>query len=250
MPTTYTHQQAIDHAKAFLRNIPTQDIEEIAADRVYSQIWVAFPWPWTLSQLTAIALTDDVQDYSIAAADVTTGFYRLVYARIVRTDITPDEFRELIITDFLPPELTRKGGLEQIRYIARDKRSGLLRLEMAVSEPAGVTLEIQGDFQRTPTKVDNTVLSNTLTLPDHYFPVYVEGIKWQFYRFADDPRAGVAQVDGRGNKVYTGQLGTFMGMLDDMKRAEDTVDQQAGMFPDDPIGGFRGGDLGPRVFGW
>ena len=63
--------------------------------------------------------------------------------------------------------------------------------------------------------------SNTPGLPpDEWFSVYVEAVLYWAYKYADYDRMGTATVASNGQVQYSGQLGTLMAVLNDMRLAE------------------------------
>lgn len=247
MAGTYTSQDALDLAKQYNHKVPQDVVAAFVCDTVNTMIWTRFPWPWTLASLTAITCVDGTQDYSISNAD----FFRLSVfqqPRIVRTDLTPVEYRELNVKKHLGVELTMKGGLETIRNISYEPEISKLRLDYAASVPSGTTLQIQGPYQQKPTKITSSTLTVALTQPDHYFQVFFEGVRWKLYELADDPRAGVMSIDDEQNRKYTGQLGIFMNSLADMAAAEDLSDGEDNIYPSTPLG-YPKDTYWPRIFG-
>lgn len=236
---TYTAQNAIDLVRRFIKQIPLSDssVDIMLCDRVNSVMWTAWPWRWSQASLTAIPLVDSQQDYALNSGDA-TALLRLLHARIARTDLTPDEFREIDVAEHLSPELTRKGGINQIRKIAYVPALAKLRLDLAAAVPTGTTLAIQGEYQTNPTKI--TALATTLVWPDQYFDVFTEGLLWKAYQFADDSRAGTAQMVKGGRVVYTGQMGVFFGALQRMIETEDYSGTPL-IFPQVPLGASSGG---------
>ncbi|KKK96736.1 hypothetical protein LCGC14_2659780 [marine sediment metagenome] len=188
-----------------------------------------------------MSLTNDTQDFANGNND----FLQLLHARITRTDTTPDRTVELTATTFLAPDLNLKGGMDSIQFVAHLPITDEFRFDRTLSIATGVTLQLDGEYQTTPTTVTDALLANAANfpLPDRYFNVAVEGCKWKLYQFSDDQRAGtVVLQDNR--TVYTGQLGVFMGFLEQMKRAEDTFDASDFEFPDVPLGVVdRGGGV-------
>ncbi len=85
MAFSYTASNAITLVSAFTKNTPTSAMQTIAADMVSGQIWAAYPWQWTLQQISpAIALVNGVQDYSVPSE-----LYRFIKnIRITRTAVT------------------------------------------------------------------------------------------------------------------------------------------------------------------
>lgn len=243
MAGTYSSADAITMARQMSHKIPSDVIQAFACDTVNALIWNRFPWNWTLASLTNISCTDGTQDYAIANAD----FYRVAWLRIAQTNITPVEYRDLFQKNHLGVELTLKGGIESIRTFSYEGAISKIRLERATSVPSGTTLQIQGEYQQKVTKITAATMSTVLVMPDHYFNVFVEGVRWKLYELADDPRAGVLKIDDEGRRGYTGQLGTFMNMLFEMQQAEDMSNGEDAAFPEYSFGVGR--DQTPRIFG-
>ena len=225
----------------FVKNIPISAIKTTVADLALSKTWRAYPWRWTRAALTAIPLVDGTQDYSIDAGDTT--FWNLLSARITRTDTTPDKYNEFSgIVEKLPPELDSKIGFGSFRLISHDKTLNKLRLEAAADEPSGVTLQIDGEYQKSPTKL--TATTGTLDAPDYYFDSYTDWVLYYLYKFTDDSRAGTIVVNGRGQRQYTGQLAVAQDSLSEAMKAEDRANGQALIFPDEPLGTSLGTGVG------
>ena len=229
----YTWQNAIDQAQRFIHGIPVTNVDAEVADQINSVIWTSFPWPWTQAALTAVSLTNDVQDFANGNND----FLQLLQARITRTDTDPDKTRELTVTTFLTPDLNFKGNMDAIQFVAHLPITDEFRFDRTLSIATGVTLRLDGEYQTTPTLVTDALLGNAANfpMPDRYFNVAVEGCKWKLYQLSDDQRAGTVVIQDR-RPIYTGQLGVFMGFLELMKRAEDTYDALDFEFPDVPLG--------------
>lgn len=235
----YTVQNAIDFVRPFVKNIPVSAIQVTAADIINSIIWCAYPWRWSLAALTAIPLSDGVQDFGSAP----TNYFRIVRARITRTDTTPDQYNELVILRTLTPELT-KAGFSTLSSISYEGAIDKFRLNFAASVPTGITLQIDGEFQTVVTKI--TAASATFAFPDQYFRIFCEGLAWFFHRLADDSRQGQCSANKQGQVIYTGQMGIFYDALITMRESEewgagDTI------FPTDPLGSYR--NANPTIFG-
>jgi len=228
----YTPNDALTIVKEFIKNPPIAAVDEFLVDMVHSEIWTAYPWRWTLDFLTPVALVDGTQDYAWTDLD----FYRPIELWITRTDTTPDEYQPLRIIEFHPPELNIKLGFRSLQTISLEEELSKFRFETAVGIASGVTLRLDGKFQKTPTKIDTAALATSLIQPDYYFNVFWNGLLYYFYKFSDDSRAGNMTVDGRGNRQYTGQLGMYMGLLGKMMREEDSRGGTAVVFPDEPLG--------------
>jgi len=246
MAGTYTPTDAITFARQMSHKIPSDVIQAFACDTVNSLIWNRFPWNWTLASLTAISCVDGQQDYALQSADA-TAFYRFKWLRLAQTNLTPVEYRELNQKNHIGVEVTLKGGISSIRAFSYEGAISKIRLEMAASVPSGTTLQIQGEYQTKPTKITSNAMSTALTIPDTYFNVFIEGVRWKLYELADDARAGVMKIDDEGHRAYTGQLGSFMNVLFEMQQAEDMSNGEDSAFPEYSFG--VGKDQTPRIFG-
>lgn len=234
---TYTGQNVVDLAKKFIRDAVITSIDSQTVDTVGSIIWTYYPWRWAQAALTAITVVDGTQDHTISNNDV----FKLLRVRITRTDVTPDTYQELGVRNWLPPDLTKRG-LTAIPACCFEPVGGKLRLEAAASVASGETYTINGEYWKNPTLINDAGLSTALPSPDQFFPVWVAGVKWQFYDYLGNPKAGTVATDKRGNITYTGQLGVFMGLLAQMASAED-VDGDSTQFPDSPLGAASYGSM-------
>ena len=228
MPSTYTVANAITYTQAICVGIPVSAIQVAAADMVNGIIWNAYPWRWAQKSMTGIPLVDGTQDYAFAPTD----YFRLVQARLVQTDTTPDTFDDLTVVRNLYPDLSKaayRAGLRNIAYVPALSK---LRLNQAAAVSGTQTFEIQGEYQYQPTLIAAT--SATLPFPDQYFMVFCNGLLWQFMMLSKDDRAGTAQYTKNG-AVYTGQMGIFFDALMTMREAEDWGAGDT-IFPSDPLG--------------
>lgn len=230
---SFSPQDAIDMAKAMNHKIPSLTIQVWVVNQVNSIIWTAAPWGWTTTALTTITpLVDGTQDYAHSQTD----FYRVVNLRLARTDLSPVKYQELNQKNHLGVELERKAGIDGIRNFSWEAAISKIRLDYAASVGGTAVLALLGEYQKTPTAIDQSTLSTSLVQPDHYFNVFLAGVRWMFYDLADDPRAGTATEITLGRKSYSGQLGVFMSFLDAMKQAEDFSDGEELNFPSEPYG--------------
>lgn len=240
---TYTYQNAIDHVSKYVKGVPTTTIDVVAVDHVDSIIWRFWFWKWSLAALTSISWVDGQQDYTIADAS----FYRLWRARFTRTDVTPNIIREKNVVQFLSPNKEQSGTIDSITGVSYDYVTGKIRLDKSASVPSGVAVQIDGDFQKTHTKL--TATSSSVVFPEIYFDILIEGIKWKYYDLISDSRAGNVQIDKSTHKrVYTGQLGIFYDNLMQMAEAEGMGLGDSNRFPDDPLGSAR--VTNPGLFAW
>ena len=235
--STYTPQNAVDLVKDFAHGVAISDNSAAwMCDIIHSMMWTFYPWSWTISSLTPITLVDGTQDYTPTNTDI----LRPTLLRIARTDVTPNEARELALLSNLGVELTRKGGLDTITACGI-LSTGAIRLNYAASVGIGQVLQLQGFYQKTPTAITKDLMQTPFSFPDYYFNVFVEGLKWQFYTFADDQRAGSASYSKNGSmtRQYNGYYAVFTDALLTMARTEDLKGGDEFMFPEQSLGNGR-----------
>lgn len=245
-PGSYCPQDALNLVQQFAHGIPLKGlIGSYTCDMINSMMWTFYPWAWTIASFTPIVCVQGQQDYAVADQTV----MRPLKIRLVRTDVTPNEFRELELKANLSPELTRLGGLETIRSCGYFASGPVIRLSNATSIGTTQVLQIQGEFQSVVARITDSNLTSPFLFPDRYFNVFVEGLKWKIYQLADDPRAGTAQYSKNGSMMrqYTNQLGLFQESLLQMARTEDLQQGDEFMFPEDGLGAGRG--AWPGIYG-
>lgn len=242
---TYTPQSAIKLVTQFVHGVPLGESEAIVCDTVHSWIWSYYPWSWTIASITPINCVDGVQDYNPTNNDI----LRFLKPRLVRTDTTPNEARELAMLADLGIELSRKGGLDYNTSIGYLAGSNTLRLMYAAAVGTGQVLQIQGEYQKIPTRITESNLNAAFAFPDHMFFTFIEGLKAFIYQLSDDPRAGGIQMSKNGtfNQVFTGQFGIFMSMLNYASRNEDLSRGDSFQYPENSLAG--GHQLSPGLFG-
>ena len=245
MASTYTPQRAVEIVTKFVHGIPLDAVQSDVCDLINSLIWTAFYWRWSVKAITPFTLVDSQQDYPNV---LPTDFGRIKALRIARTDISPIEYRELNIRNFLAVDVTPRGTLNSIRAASIEPSlTAGIRLEMAPSIASPTVLKIYGEYQFASTRITQANMNTPLVQPDDYFDTFLEGVKWKIYQFSDDPRAGTLQVTRNGERTATGQLGIWLNSLNDMQRAEDFGDGQESLHPEDPLGFTRAGN--PGLFG-
>lgn len=227
MAFTYTWADAVSLVSKLIKGSPTATIDAQVCDMVSSEMYSYFPWRWTLTSGTLCTLTDGNQDFSPPA-----NIYRLLRARMVRTDTTPDQINELTVRDTIAPDLVSRS-YTQITSVSYEAGVGLIRLAAAVSVGTGVTLRIDGEWQTNPAKVTST--GQTIWFDDKYLSVAAEGLLYWYYKLQDDSRAGGKAMSNTGQITYAGQYGAFMAGLEDMARSEDYPATDLA-FPDEPLG--------------
>ena len=217
MAQTYLVADALAVLAPLMKNVGgLTAITPQLCDMVSSEIWTAFPWRVSVTNIptTSIPLVDGTQDYSAP-----TNIYRLTQIGIRRTDTTPDQYRELTVARTLSEDLDVRSW-QSIRSACLQPSIGKLRLESAVSVPSGTTLEMGGEYQLNPTKITST--GDDLWFEDQHLHVFIKGLLYWAYKLSDDARA-------------LPQLAEYRSAVEMMARSEDygTIE---GVFPEATLG--------------
>ena len=245
MASTYIWNDALTVVKPFVKSIPTTVMDVTVCDQVNAFIWKRFDWRWAIFSLTSASsvlnLVDGTQDYGIGTT-TGGGFYRLMRARITRTDQSPIIAREIEVVQWLAPNLNMKIDGLAMQAVAFEPVQSQLRLDAAASVTGSATYRIDGEYQAQPVKVTST--ATTIVFPDQYFNVVIEGLKWKYYQLGDDKRAGAMVTDGAGRRSYSGQMGVFMAELEQMVEDEDAGGNTPLRFPEESLGIGKAGSIG------
>jgi hypothetical protein len=228
MAFTYEWTDAVSLVNKMIKGTPTSTIDARVCDMVTSEMYAFRPWGWTLSSGTLCTPTNGNQDYT----PTPTTLYRLMRARMTRTDTSPNQNIELDVRSTLAPDLGPRS-YSSITAVSYEQGVNKIRLSSAVQVPSGTTLVINGEYQPNPTKI--TDLGQLCFFPDQYLSTAAEGLMYWYYKLNDDPRAGGKQISDTGRTVYTGQYGAFIAALEDMAEAEDFPGSDL-LFPDEPMG--------------
>lgn len=244
MAYSYSWQDLINLGSTFGKGIPLTKVNAQIADFVSAEMYIEYPWKQTITNTAngTINLIDSQQDYSCEAPNI----MRLVKAWIVRTDVTPNETRDLDVVKDLSVDLYSKSYVA-IRAVSLQQSLGLFRLESAVNIPTGTQIELRGDYQIDPIKV--TDLSLPIWFQDHFAFVALEGLLYWVYKLGDDSRAGSAQTDAYGRAIgYSGQMAMYKAALNRMKMTEEYGFTET-VFPHEPFGLPRDSNS-LNIFGW
>lgn len=231
MAYTYSWQVLLDTAQAMVKGLPVDKVTPTICDFISQDMALEYPWKQTITNSApgTIPLIDSTQDYPASVPNV----FRPLKAWLKRTDVTPNETRDLDIKGDLATDLYPRSWYG-IRAVSLQQAIGRFRLEAAVQVPTSMQLELCVDYQANVDKVSG--LNQQLWFEDKYAPVAMEGLLYWLYKLSDDSRAGQAKTDASGRIVgYTGQLGTYKGALNRMKNAED-FGYTLSVFPAQPMG--------------
>lgn len=213
---TYTPQDALTFAKEFIKNQPLDrlGVSPVVVDAAAKFFWMYAPWKWTIGSLTPILLTSAVNYTITTPAD----FHALQLAWVVDAeketwlDIMPD----------LPLDPKQSGVSRRIAYIAG--APDVLRLFPAPVEEPNKVKYLMSFYKKVHAQINSGNMNSTsiLGFPDEWFPVFLEILLYFAYKYADDQRAGGAQVQGQ-NVSYSGQYGIVIAQLEQMKSRVDLL---------------------------
>ena len=240
---TYTYANLVTLADNMVSGIATSGIDVTAIDVINSIFWCyPYPWRWSTASLTALSLSDGTQDYTVTETTV----FQIVSGRIVRTDTTPDQYKDVMIMKWIEPDLNYKVSFPNFNSVAylNIADANKIRLPGAISIPSGMTVQFQGEYKKNPTKL--TATSSTIVFPDHYAHVFIQGLIWYYYKFTKNKMMGTSQLIN-GQVMYTGALGEFHDALLWCAQQEDWGKGDT-KFPDSPLGATGSGSYSP-IFG-
>jgi hypothetical protein len=209
MASTYKPVEAFDKVKDLIKGQTLETIRVRLLDQVNKMMWLAAPWRWTLGDLPVITLATDDQDYSIALpAD-------FLYAYDAYYTDGDDTTKSLVIEPALPADLKIKGMPSRISISGDAGTTGTMLTSPVPGTLTG-TYQIVSLYKKiSPVfSAENIYTAGTQVFPDEWFWVFEEGALYQAYKYADDQRAGSAQVDPISGRIqYTGQRAIFEAAL-------------------------------------
>lgn len=201
-----------------LKGMNIDNIMPNILDDANKLVWMAAPWRWTTGVLAAVALTTNpAGDISIGTLPADFLYATKAWTVATSNAGTP---RDLAIVSGLSATPSLKGQPSQIEIIGDAGGAGTARLfPQPAGVPAGTTLYII--YKKTAPIINksNQGEPGVLIMPDEYTPVYNMGCLYYGYLYADDQRAGSAQVQD-AKVTYSGVLGVFKSMIQTMREQE------------------------------
>lgn len=211
MASTLKPQDAFDYAKHFIKDMPLDKVLPRLVDDVSKLMWMAAPWRWTLGSMPVITLASATTDYSVTLP----GDFLFLHSAYL-TDGT--QVRKLRVEPTLPVAVTLQGQPSRISII----NSNTARISPKPGSQPSVIPNIISLYKKmAPTiaaKDMNT--AGIQGFDDEWFWVFQEGLLWRAYQYAEDQRAGSAQVSSNGQIAFTGQRAVFEAGLQFMKANE------------------------------
>jgi len=220
MAKTYHPINAVEYAKRYIKNMPLEDptiLTEIVND-AHCYMWAYAPWSWSVGSMPTFTLTANFSDYSV---NIPTDFLYAFDAFLI--DGLKVE-RELTTVSILPADVGFVGQPNYVYYFGTAGASGTGRVAPKPAQVTG-TQTVIAKYKRTPTLyTPSTVYTGTMPFDDVYFNVYREGVLWKAYLYADDRRAGDANIDPKSGRVaFSGQRAVFEAALEIMKQREPQI---------------------------
>lgn len=225
MAPSYDPQDALNEITPSLGNVTLDATAKgIVADNAHKLLWNYAPWRWERKVSSSFfTVVDDTQDYT---AGVPSDFMQLLHAELVRTDTTPDEIWHLDIKNYVYNDLSNKiFPFGQIAFLQElNSGAGGFRIPNP-SIGSGVTAIVRGVYRALPTTTYTSanLTTNFSELPDQYFYLYVEWLRYAVYRFIGDDRAGTATFQN-GRWAFTGQLAVANAFTEQALKTEDYPD--------------------------
>lgn len=217
MAATYKPTDASAYAKLLVKNMPLGDVEVRILEAISSMIWMAAPWRWTLGSMPAVTLTANTQDYTVA---IPSDFLWLVDPYVASGSNTP---QPLSAEPVLPTDVKVVGQPTKIAVIGTPGGSGTYRVMPKLGSVASPAPQIISLYKKAPPSITAATkgTAGQLVMGDEWFHVYEAGVLWLAYMYADDQRAGSAQVDPATGKVmFSGQRAVFEAGILRMKEVE------------------------------
>ena len=221
MSATRKPQEALDFAKQLVKSMPFDRVWDQIAQEASNYIWTAAPWRWSVGVISPITLTANTQNFSFVSAP--TDFLRLEQCFV--SDGTTA--REVKPVSSIPGSatLTRPPNFVAVTGITASTPSQISFEALYPAFPAGKTPEFWAWYKKiVPTILDALNTPGALVMDDDYYQIYTEWVLYYAYRYADDQRAGGAQVtvtaQGDRQIAYSGQLAVAHAALEELRRSE------------------------------
>lgn len=211
MAKTYHPIDAIKYAKAFIKGMPIDRPETALSilNAAHIYIWKYASWVWTVGTMDTFSVASDTQDYTV---NIPSDFTYAFGATLVDSDsgkMSP--YVELEVVSHLPTDVGLVGTPKKVAFSGTAGLVGTARISPKPGTNIGGTSYVVSQYKRTPTLyTPQTIFTGTMPFDDVYFDVFSEGVLWRAYKFADDRRAGEANIDPKTGKwAFSGQRAEF-----------------------------------------
>lgn len=208
MAATKAPINAITLAAEMTKGMPLERVALSVCNEINNYIWFAANWKWSVGVFSPITLSANTGDYTVTyPADFLHGLFGKI------TDVGKNTPTDLECVSFIP---STSGGISgipnQIYLPGTASQSTTVRV---APKPGQITeaKTLWIFYKKLLTQLTaKTLYTGTLPFDDEFFHVFESGVLWKAYQYADDRRAGEAQMGG--DKVaFSGQRGVFEAAL-------------------------------------
>lgn len=217
MPT-YAPSTSFTWLGIMLKGMDIDQILPNILDDTNKLLWMAAPWRWTLGVLDAVTVpANPTGDLAIGTlpADFLYG-----YKAWITSTSNAGTPRPLEVVGGLSDDVSVRGVPTQLQIIGDAGGAGTARLyPYPTGMPTGSQLFII--YKKTAPIITkaNMGTGGVLVMPDEYSPVYNMGLMYYGYLYADDQRAGAAQMQDQ-RITTSGAWGMFQSMIQGMRVSE------------------------------
>ncbi len=231
MSATLTPQAAVDYAVKMVKNMPFNDVGFDAAQSASNMIWMAAPWRWTIGALTPVTVTAGVSQVNVTKP---SDFVRLDNVWLAATNGNASS-RPLTAVASIPNTVAQQQWPNFVTFV--DGGTPMVRFDNNVPPlNAGETWKFYGLYKKeAPLLAALMTTPGALVMDDAWYWVYETAVLYYAYLYADDQRAGTAQVlqaaNGSTQVTYTQQLGAVMAAIQTMRLQEPMLDGNNDVYP-------------------
>lgn len=214
----YKPSDAVTYAKTFVKSMPldstANNFTYQMCDYISSTIWMAAPFRWTIGYYGTATVTGAAgTDYAISSPPSDCLYLEFAYLA------DGNQVNDLDCSALIGADSTSIGVPSSVSIIS----AGNIRINPKPPTSYSKALYLHYKKQRTQITSSNYGTAGALIMDDEWYWVYQAGILWQAYQYADDARAGQAQVNEKGEITYSGQLGCFRAGIETMRQSEKAI---------------------------
>jgi hypothetical protein len=231
MSGTRTYSQALNVAAKQLPKLLEDQYSALACNLAMLLVWDAADWHESVADLPPFYLQGGEQDHGAPLPIVPEDFRGLRRAAI------QDHTGRVIVPVLANSQNLNETWVQAVpTAISFEASRNAFRLYPRV--PSGFTSPVYmvtGTYKKTFPEVTNETLDNLLPLEDNYFFLFVEALRWAFWQLSSNTKDAGTVVIQDGRKVYTGQLGVVMNMIDHVVGIQETNNGEHRLHPAAPL---------------
>lgn len=221
MASTFQPIQAIDYVKKFVKNMPIEQVQTQILDDTSKYLWMAKSWRWTIGNFPAITMVASTQDYTTVA--LPSDFLYIYSGYLYTPDTTTGAglVRPIEIVSWLNPGGVQGQPHSAAVVLGSPGGNGTVRFfPQPTAVPTGQTFNSVYKKQSPVIGPKDLYTAGIQAFDDEWFWVYESGCLYHAYLYADDQRAGSAQIGSNGQVQFTGQRGVFEANIQIMAERE------------------------------